>query len=103
MKKKRTKVFGELNEALRDALAYERGEQVDLRTTNIPAPAKRMRPRDIKRIRLGLKASQPVFARLLNVSTNTVESWEQGVRQPRQAALKLLTIAARNPRALLEA
>jgi len=30
-----------------------------------------------------------------------VESWEQGVRHPRQASLKLLTIAHKHPEALL--
>ena len=42
-----------------------------------------------------------MFAIYLNVSTNAVRSWEQGTRKPQQAALKLLMIAKRNPRALL--
>src|SRR5262245_7044934 len=96
------KVFEELKQALSDSLAYERGEVVDLRTTEIPAPAKRMTPAQIKQIRLALHASQIKFAKLINVSANTVESWEQGVRQPRDAALKLLTIARTHPTVLLE-
>jgi putative transcriptional regulator len=96
------KVFEQLKQALTDSLAYERGQAVDLRTTEIPAPAKRMTPTQIKQIRLALHASQIKFARLINVSANTVESWEQGVRQPRDAALKLLTIARAHPRVLLE-
>lgn len=39
----------------------------------------------------------------LNVSPNAVRSWEQGTRRPRQAALKLLAIAKKNPKALLVA
>ena len=97
------KVFDELKLALSDALRYERGEKVDLRVTEIPAPAKRISPAEIRRIRLSLNASQARFARLINVSPNTVESWEQGVRQPRHAALKLLTIARKYPQVLLEA
>jgi putative transcriptional regulator len=50
-----------------------------------------------------MNASQVKFAKLLNVSPNTVESWEQGLRRPRQAALKLLTIARKRPEALREA
>lgn len=50
-----------------------------------------------------LKASQALFATYLNVSPNAVRSWEQGTRRPRQAALKLLTIAKKNPKALLVA
>jgi len=102
MTRRRRNVFGELKVALQDALQYERGYQIDLRVTAIPALAKSMPPSRIKKIRVSLRASQPQFARLLNVSTNTVQSWEQGVRRPRQAALKLLTIADRNPQALLD-
>jgi putative transcriptional regulator len=101
MKKK--KIFPEFKQALRDALAYEQGKAVDFRTTELPAPAKPLRPREIRAIRESMHASQVKFAKLLNVSPNTVESWEQGVRQPRHAALKLLAIAQRHPEILLEA
>ncbi|MBZ5703807.1 MAG: type II toxin-antitoxin system MqsA family antitoxin [Acidobacteriia bacterium] len=96
------KVFEELKAALRDSRRYERGEAIDLRTTEIPTPARRIRPAEIRRIRLSLHASQAKFAKLINVSPNTVESWEQGVRQPRHAALKLLAIAQKHPQVLLE-
>ena len=102
MTRRRRNVFGELKVALQEALQYERGHQIDLRVTAIPPLAKSMPPSRIKRIRVSLRASQPQFARLLNVSTNTVQSWEQGVRRPRQAALKLLMIADKNPQALLD-
>ena len=59
-----------------------------------------MKPADIRALREGLNASQALFARLLNVSSNAVESWEQGIREPRQATLKLLHIVRRNPSAL---
>jgi DNA-binding transcriptional regulator YiaG len=52
-------------------------------------------------LRESLNASQALFGRLLNVSSNAVESWEQGIRQPRQATLKLLHIARKNPGVLL--
>jgi putative transcriptional regulator len=103
MARTRQKLFGDLRAALQDALQYERGRKLDLRVTAIPEPAKSMPPGRIRKIRTSLHASQTQFARLLNVSTNTVESWEQGVRRPRQAALKLLLIADRNPQALLDA
>jgi putative transcriptional regulator len=75
---------------------------VDLRKVEIPPRPKPLRPADIRSLRESLNASQVLFARLLNVSSNAVESWEQGVRQPRQATLKLLHIARRNPSALLD-
>jgi putative transcriptional regulator len=43
-----------------------------------------------------------VFARLLNVSVKTVQGWEQGVREPSDASLKLLAIAKKRPEVLLE-
>jgi DNA-binding transcriptional regulator YiaG len=50
-----------------------------------------------------LNASQVLFALLLNVSPKAVQSWEQGLRRPRAAALKLLAIAKNNPQVLLQA
>lgn len=97
------KVFEELKEALGDALRYERGEQLDLRVVEMPGPAKPISPKQIREIRTSLHASQVIFAKLMNVSPNTIESWEQGVRKPRQAALKLLGIAKKHPQVLLEA
>ena len=52
---------------------------------------------------MAFNASQALFSRFLNVGTNTVESWERGVRRPDQAALKLLTIAGKHPQAVLSA
>ncbi len=102
-KKIKVNIFDDMKEALRDAAAYERGEAVNLRVTRIPSRPKQISPREIRRIRQALKASQPLFAAYLNVSTNAVRSWEQGTRRPRQAALKLLMIAKKDPKALLVA
>jgi putative transcriptional regulator len=101
--KKRVKIFNELKQSLEDASAYERGGQMNLRVTEIPAPPQKISPREIRKIRNALKASQTLFALYLNVSPNAVRSWEQGTRRPQQAALKLLAIAKRNPQALLTA
>ncbi len=75
--------------------------KLDLRSVELPARPKAMKPADIRSVRESLNASQALFARLLNVSSNAVESWEQGIREPRQATLKLLHIARRNPDVLL--
>jgi len=100
-RKTRVRVFDDLRQSLADAAAYEQGKRTDLRTTEIPAPPRRLKPAEIREIRLRLNASQTLFARFLNVSPNSVESWEQGVRRPDQAALKLLAIARKFPQALL--
>lgn len=100
-KKIKVNVYDDLRQSLNDALAYERGEQVDLRTTEIPAPPKRMKPEEIRRIRESLNASQVVFAAFLCVSPKAVQAWEQGSRRPQSTALRLLDIAKKNPHALL--
>ncbi len=57
----------------------------------------------IAQIRRNLDVSQQVFADILNVSAGTVRSWEQGIRRPDGASLRLLDIAERHPEALLSA
>ena len=82
-KKIKVKVFDELSESLQDALVFERNRRggihdTDLRVTELPPPSRKLRPRDIRAIRRSLNASQELFARFLNVSANTIRSWEQG-------------------------
>ncbi len=100
-KPKKVKIFDDLQECLQEALAHEQGEQSGLRGMELPPAPKPLRPSQIRAIRKAFNVSQAVFARIINVSTNTVESWEQGVRRPREATLKLLTIAHRHPEVLL--
>ena len=85
-----------------EAGAEKKNVKLDLRSVEIPPRPKPMKPADIRALRENLNASQTLFARLLNVSSNAVESWEQGIREPRQATLKLLHIAKKNPSVLLE-
>lgn len=101
MAKKKAKIFPQLKQALQDALAFEQKRSVNLRATELPPPPRPLGPKQIREIRSSLNASQTIFARMLNVSPNAVESWEQGVRRPRNATLKLLSIARNNPAALL--
>ena len=102
-KKVRVSIFDDVKEVLQDATAYERGETLNLRVTRIPSRPKQISPKEVRHIRRALNASQALFASYLNVSPNAVRSWEQGTRHPRQAALKLLMIAKKNPKALLVA
>lgn len=80
----------------------------------VPLPANTMRntpdspvtpeysAEDIRRVRQGLDVSQHVFASALNVSRGAVRSWEQGVRKPEGAAMRLISIAEKHPEILLE-
>ncbi len=46
--------------------------------------------------------SQAAFAKLLGVSTRTLQEWEQGRKSPSGAAATLLKVAARHPEVLRE-
>lgn len=98
---KKVQIFDELMEGFRDAIARKKGHAVALRVTEIPR-VKPMRPRQIKKIRKALGASQAIFAYILNVSPKVVQSWEHGARRPTNAALKLLSIAQNDPQILLQ-
>jgi putative transcriptional regulator len=87
-------------ESLRDDLAalHEAGaiSKVTMREfdTICPPPVREFSAIDIKRLREGLKFSQPVFAHHLHTSASTVRKWEQGETRPTGPALKLLNVIA---------
>src|SRR5688572_29735660 len=82
-------LFNELMQSLDQALRYSRGEQINARTTTLPAPLEPMTQQEIIELRAQFNCSQAVFASLLNVSVKTLQAWEQGLRTPSDAALKL--------------
>ena len=62
-----------------------------------------IKPPDIKSVREKLNVSQSEFALMIGVSLRTLQNWEQGRRKPEGPAKALLRVAARNPRAVLDA
>lgn len=50
-----------------------------------------------------LDLSQREMAALMGVSLRTLQNWEQGQREPNQAAKVLLRVAIKHPRAVLDA
>ena len=88
--------FEELLQGVREMKAILRGEMK-------PAYERVVRPLDIKIIRKRLGLSQGDFALLIRVPVATLRNWEQGRTQPDGPARALLTVAARNPRAVLKA
>jgi putative transcriptional regulator len=55
----------------------------------------------VRSVRQRMGLSQPIFARTLNVSVQTVRGWEQDVRRPDGATARLLEIAETHPEVLL--
>lgn len=89
-------LFNELLQSVKEAAAIERGvtrpsRQFEVKTAN-----------DIVRVRTKLGLPQIKFARLLGISENTLQNWEQGRRKPAGPAKVLLKIAAKHPKIVLE-
>jgi putative transcriptional regulator len=55
---------------------------------------RQLSPKEIKKIRLHAKLSQPVFAQYLNASPSAVKKWETGEKHPAGPTLKLLNLVA---------
>lgn len=89
-------MFERLKGSLEEAEKFTAGE-LTLRTFTVPEPPPAYTPARIARIRRSLRMSQGVFAHVLNVSTKTVQGWEQGLRQPAQAAQRLLEVLEKRP------
>jgi putative transcriptional regulator len=92
-------LFAELMESMNEALEHAKGKR-ELRTTVLPEAPRSMSANDVRRMRERLRASQAVFARFLNVSTQLVQAWESDRRQPDGAALRLLAVAEEYPSAV---
>jgi len=100
-KPSRTSAFSKLKAGLEDAVAYHRGaRQLTVRDVELKAPPA-MGAKEVLAVRAQLRVSQAAFARILNVSPRTVQAWESSARRPSDAALKLLSVAKRNPEVLL--
>ena len=96
------KLFEELQQSLADMEAHAAGKKVKgirevVKEVKAPSPLSK---EDIVKLRKKLQVSQSAFAVLLNISTKTVQKWEQGENQPNGSSLKLLTIAKKNPKML---
>jgi putative transcriptional regulator len=92
-----------LKAGLEEGIRNARGE-VTLKTTTLEMPDRppEVDADELTKLRLASGMSQAVFARMLNVSTKTIQSWEQGQRKPSQAALRLIQVFRHDPAGLLE-
>jgi putative transcriptional regulator len=88
--------FDRLVTSIKQAGAIRRGRLKPGRVTEF-------RPDDVRAIRTKLDKSQAEFALMIGVSVATLQSWEQGRRQPDGPARALLRVAARSPKAVVEA
>ncbi len=92
----RKSLFERLQQGLQEGIAYQPGETT-LRTTTLPDKPPEFDAATLIALRTRSAMSQVAFARLLNVSTKTIQSWEQGRRRPADATRRLLQIYTRHP------
>jgi len=90
-------LFDDLVLSLKQAIAISRGEMAPSRVFVVEPVTV-----DARAAREKTGLSQSEFARLLRVKVKTLQNWEQRQRKPSGPAAALLTLASRNPRALLE-
>lgn len=100
---KRLSVADQIRKGLEEGIRHARGE-ITLRTTVVERPDE---PPEIDAptlvaLREQSRMSQAVFARLLNVSTKTVQSWEQGVRTPSHASRRLIQVFSQHPESVCQ-
>jgi putative transcriptional regulator len=72
----------------------------ELKTLGVNIPDVDVTAEDIKKIRESIHLSQPVFAKLLNVSASSVKQWEQGKRTPTGSTKILLELLEKEPHIL---
>lgn len=89
-------LFAELLQSVKEAAAIERGDAKPSRKFEIQDA------NDVVRVRNGLGLPQVKFAKLLGISEDTLQNWEQGRRKPSGPAKVLLKIAAKHPKIVLE-
>jgi len=92
----KNELFSQLVESIKEAGHIKAGRKNPSRVFVVNPP-------DIKRVREKLHVSQREFALMIGVSERTLQNWEQGRRRPGGPANALLRVAARNPKAVLEA
>ena len=92
----RDDLFQELLKSVRQGGAIIRGDLP-------PGRSFHFEDEDVKKLRERMKLSQARFAAMLGISVGTLRNWEQGRRTPDGPALALLRVAARNPKAVIQA
>lgn len=89
--------FDTLMSSLKDAAAFAQGDTSRARVVEVADPVPEYNAEDVARTRQALDLSQRMLARVLGVSTRTVEAWEAGRNVPSGAARHLLFLLDGDP------
>ena len=88
--------FQSIKQGLNEAIAHARGVQADVKLYQPQSI-------DVSRLRERLGLTQEQFAARFGFSVATLRHWERGDRSPNGAALVLLNVIDRDPRAVMRA
>lgn len=89
-------VFKSIKQGLTEAIEFSKGK-------TDKAVIHEFAPIDVKEIRNKVNMNQTEFASAFGISLDTLRHWERGDREPRGPALVLLSVVAREPKAVLRA
>jgi putative transcriptional regulator len=90
-------LFDDVVQSLKEAKTLARGKKGPV-LRQVPLPGT-----DVQAVRERVGLSQSEFARLMRVSTRTLQNWEQHRRQPTGPAAALLAMVASAPEVVLKA
>lgn len=90
------KLFNDLLESVKQMKAIRSGKMK-------PAKVTKLEKNEITDVRHKLNMTQTQFAMAFGISVSTLRNWEQGHRNPTGAAVTLIKVAKKHPKAVLEA
>ena len=99
--KSRKPLFERLKAGLEEGIAHAKGE-IALKTIELPEKPPLVDADTLAALRQAAQMSQTVFARVMNVSPKTVQSWEQGTRVPSMASRRLIQVFSQRPEVVCE-
>jgi putative transcriptional regulator len=91
-----SKAFESIKAGLNEALAHSRGQRTNVREHRIAHV-------DVRQLRADIGLTQEQFSSKVGISLPTLRHWERGDRKPQGAALVLLNVIAKEPKAVLRA
>jgi putative transcriptional regulator len=93
--RKRQTVGESIIEGLKEAIAWTRAENSDVRVTLVQAPEV-----DVREVRTKMGLSQAQFATKFGFPPATLRNWEQGRSRPDAPTRVLLAVIAKHPEAV---
>jgi putative transcriptional regulator len=90
-----------LKAGLEEGIAHAKGE-ITLKTVELPEKPPTVDARTLAALREAAQMSQTLFAKVMNVSPKTIQSWEQGTRVPSMASRRLIQVFSQRPEVVCE-